>query len=188
MLVAKGSEVDDDDAKGSDDPLAAGLPNAPPKAPPNATDPKPGEGGGAGASAAAAPRRRVPEGAAGAPKPPGGAIDKDMAGNVAAEITVAGCDAVSLILMTNFFFLGWSSSSSSLQSFSSPPLAPALDDACGDFCDALSPNISDIDGCELGVALGNDELPKLALLSEAPKTSELEREKGAGAAATSGLD
>ena len=31
--------------------------------------------------------------------------------------------------------------------------------------------MSDIDGCELGVALGNDELPKLALLSEAPKST-----------------
>ncbi len=103
---ANGSEAGDakDDAKGSDALAGGGLPNAPPKAPPKAPEPNPGDGGGAGASAAAAPRRRVPDGAAGAPKPAVG-IDSDMVGT-AAELTVAGCEAVSLILMTNFFFLG----------------------------------------------------------------------------------
>lgn len=105
MPDEKGSEGDEkEDAKGSDAPADGELLNAPPKAPPKAPDPYPGEGGGTGTSAGAAPRRRVPEGGAGAPKPPVG-IDNEMVGTTAAALAV-GCAEVSLILMTNFFFLG----------------------------------------------------------------------------------
>jgi hypothetical protein len=110
-------------------------------------------------------------------------------GTTAAEVA-AGCDDVSLILMTNFFFLGWSSSSSSLQSLSSPVFPATLVGAGDDFCDAESPNMSAMDGCETAADLTCPAALPTLLLSEVPNASELDLEKGAAAAAEeeSGLD